>query len=293
MARTTGSSASKARGGTSKARGGGRGGARTTAARRPAAAATRKRTARPKAPAAAAAARRGARVPAHVAERTAPPRERTGTARDFFPERLTLPRLREAALGCRACPLWRTGTQTVFGEGPRGAQVMFVGEQPGDKEDLAGHPFVGPSGALLNAALEDAGIDRRAVYVTNAVKHFKWERGEKGKRRIHKSPNTSEVRACHPWLEEEIALVRPRVIVCLGATAAQALLGKQFRVTQSRGRAVSPPEGAADALARVGAIFATVHPSSVLRAPDPASRERAERDFRADVKKVAGYLKKG
>ncbi|HKG91751.1 MAG TPA: UdgX family uracil-DNA binding protein [Gemmatimonadaceae bacterium] len=273
--------------------------ARTTgssAGRRTRAGTTRKLTPKrvPARKPAAKSARRAAatRVPAHVAERSAPPRERTDTARDFFPDRLTLPRLREAAAGCRACPLWRTGTQTVFGEGPRGADVMFVGEQPGDKEDLAGHPFVGPSGQLLDSALEDAGIDRGGVYVTNAVKHFKWERGEKGKRRIHKTPNTSEVRACHPWLEGEIALVRPRVIVCLGATAAQALLGKQFRVTQSRGRAIAPPEGA-DALARVDAVFATVHPSSVLRAPDPRTRERAEREFRADLKKVAGYLKKG
>src|ERR671929_1209813 len=154
----------------------------------------------------------------------------TGSAADFIPPRPTLAKLRDAAAGCRGCDLWAVGTQTVFGEGPRNATVMFVGEQPGDQEDKAGAPFVGPSGQLLDAALEQAGIDRREVYVTNAVKHFKWERGEKGKRRIHKKPNDAEVAACRPWLDAEIALVRPRVIVCLGSTAAKALLGKQFRV---------------------------------------------------------------
>src|SRR5918912_3593109 len=184
----------------------------------------------------------------------------TGSAADFIPPRPTLAKLREAAAECRGCDLWAVGTQTVFGEGPRNAAVMFVGEQPGDQEDRAGVPFVGPAGRLLDAALEQAGIDRREVYVTNAVKHFKWERGEKGKRRIHKKPNDMEIRACHPWLEQEIALVRPRVIICLGATAAQSLLGKQFRVTKDRGKRIESPLAAN--------VLATIHPSSILRPPD-------------------------
>src|SRR5919199_3954299 len=205
----------------------------------------------------------------------------TGPAADFIPPRPTLPKLREAAAGCRGCDLWAVGTQTVFGEGPRNAAVMFVGEQPGDQEDRAGAPFVGPAGRLLDAALEQAGVDRREVYVTQAVKHFKWERGEKGKRRIHKKPNDMEIRACHPWLEHEIALVKPRVIICLGATAAQSLLGKQFRVTKDRGKPI--PTDFADA------VIATVHPSAVLRAP-PESREEAERQFMADIKRAAKYI---
>jgi DNA polymerase len=183
---------------------------------------------------------------------------------------------------CRGCHLWTLGTQAVFGEGPKRARVMIVGEQPGDQEDRAGHPFVGPSGKLLDRALENAGIDRDDVYVTNAVKHFKWERGEKSARRIHKKPNDAEIRACHPWLTEEIRLVQPQVIVCLGATAAQAIMGKSFRVTKERGRAVTAPSG--------GVVIASVHPSSVLRAPDPAARVQAERDFFADMKKVARHL---
>jgi uracil-DNA glycosylase len=205
----------------------------------------------------------------------------TGSAADFIPQRPTLAKLREAAAECRGCDLWAVGTQTVFGEGPRNAAVMFVGEQPGDQEDKAGAPFVGPAGRLLDAALEQAGIDRREVYVTNAVKHFKWERGEKGKRRIHKKPNDMEVRACHPWLEQEIALVKPRVIIALGATAAQSLLGKQFRVTKERGKPI--PTDFADA------VIATVHPSAVLRAP-PESRKEAERQFMEDIKKAAKYI---
>jgi uracil-DNA glycosylase family protein len=177
------------------------------------------------------------------------------------------------------------GTQTVFGEGDARARVMFVGEQPGDQEDKEGHPFVGPAGQLLDAALEAAGIDRGQVYVTNAVKHFKWERGEKTKRRIHKKPNDGEIRACRPWLDHELKLVRPEVVVCLGATAAQALLGKSFRVTKSRGRKVSAPFAEA--------VFATVHPSSVLRAPDPRAREAARRAFIADLRKVARFLGAG
>jgi DNA polymerase len=204
------------------------------------------------------------------------------TVPELIPPRPTLPRLRDAASDCRACDLWTTGTQTVFGEGPATARVMFVGEQPGDREDLAGRPFVGPAGRLLDAALERAGIDRSTVYVTNAVKHFKWERGEKGKRRIHKKPNDTEIRACRPWLEAELAVVRPRVVVCLGATAAQALLGKQFRVTRERGK----PQQSELA----GVVIATVHPSSVLRAP-PERRARAEADFFADIEAVARQLR--
>jgi len=194
----------------------------------------------------------------------------------------TLPQLRAAAAGCRGCDLWVNATQTVFGEGPRTADVMLVGEQPGDQEDRQGHPFVGPSGQLLDAALEAAGIDRTRVYVTNSVKHFKFVVIERG-RRLHKKPNAAEVRACTPWLQEEIRLVKPRVVVALGATAAQALLGKQFRVTQERGRPI-PTEFAE-------AVVATVHPSAVLRAPAEA-REEARREFFADLKKVAGYLKR-
>jgi DNA polymerase len=205
----------------------------------------------------------------------------TGSAADFIPPHPTLATLSEAAAHCRGCDLWAVGTQTVFGEGPRAAELMFVGEQPGDKEDRAGEPFVGPSGKLLDAALEAAGIERSRVYVTNAVKHFKWERGEKGKRRIHKKPNAMEVRACRPWLEEEIALVKPRVIVCLGATAAQSLLGKEFRLTQHRGEAIDSEWA--------DAIFATVHPSAVLRTPS-ASRERAEQDFFADIDRAGKFV---
>ena len=208
--------------------------------------------------------------------------EGTGTAADLIPPRPTIPKLRDVAAGCRACHLWTTGTQTVFGEGPSAARVMFVGEQPGDQEDKAGRPFVGPSGQLLDAALEQAGIDRADVYITNVVKHFKWERTERGKRRIHKTPNAAEIRACRPWLDTEIALVKPQVIICLGATAARALLGKDFRVTQARGVPVSSP------LAET--VIATVHPSAVLRVPDAEARRRAEEEFTADIKTAAKYL---
>ena len=180
----------------------------------------------------------------------------TGSAADFIPPRPTLPALRAAAASCRGCDLWLNATQTVFGEGPRGADVMFVGEQPGDQEDLKGHPFVGPAGRLLDAALEEAGIDRRRVYVTNAVKHFKFVRKELTRRRLHKKPSAGEVRACNPWLQEEIRLVHPKMIVVLGSTAAQALLGSSFRVTEKRGRVVHV-DGA-------GPVMATVHPLSVL-----------------------------
>ena len=205
----------------------------------------------------------------------------TGSAVDFIPPHASLSELREAAKHCRGCDLWLNATQTVFGEGPRGADVMFVGEQPGDQEDLKGHPFVGPAGRLLDAALEEAGIDRRKVYVTNAVKHFKFVRKELTRRRLHKKPTAAEVRACHPWLQEEIRVVHPKMIVALGSTAAQALLGSSFRVTEKRGR-VLQADGA-------GAVMATVHPSSVLRAPDEA-REQARREFFRDIKRVAEAL---
>jgi DNA polymerase len=205
----------------------------------------------------------------------------TGSAADFLPVRLTLPALRRAAAGCRGCHLWKIGTQTVFGEGARSPTIMIVGEQPGDQEDRAGHPFVGPSGRLLDSALEQAGLDRKEAYVTNAVKHFKWVPDATGKRRIHKTPNASEIRACHPWLDAEMAVLKPRVILALGATAGRALFGPTFRVTAQRGKALRTP------FAEVG--FATVHPSAVLRAPS-ALRAEAEQTFVADLKKVARYL---
>lgn len=199
---------------------------------------------------------------------------------ELLPDRPTIRKVREVARECKACDLYKRGTQTVFGEGPASVAVMLVGEQPGDAEDLAGHPFVGPAGKLLDRALEEAGIDRGRVYVTNVVKHFKWE--PRGKRRIHAKPNAKEIGACKPWLDAEIALVRPRVIVCLGATAAQAVLGRGFRVTQQRGAFVKSP------LAEL--VTATVHPSSILRAPDDDARRQEMRDFVADLKKVAKAL---
>jgi DNA polymerase len=198
------------------------------------------------------------------------------TSAELIPARPTLNALREAAKGCKACDLWLRGTQTVFGEGAAHATVMFVGEQPGDKEDLEGKPFVGPAGALLDKALLEAGIDRRLTYVTNAVKHFKWE--PRGKRRIHKKPNAVEITACRAWLDAEIAVVKPKVIVCLGATAAQALLGRGFRVTQQRGQAMPFGDGRQ--------ILATVHPSSILRAPDEEARHREMQLFVADLRAV-------
>lgn len=204
----------------------------------------------------------------------------TRTAAAFVPPRPTLSKLQEAAAGCTACDLYKTGTQTVFGEGPRSADVMLVGEQPGDKEDLAGEPFVGPAGQLLDRALVSAGIDRKTVYVTNVVKHFKWE--ARGKRRIHKKPNLSEITACKPWLEAELQVVKPKAVVCLGATAAQALLGRQFRVTAQRGRFVESD------LAPL--VSATVHPSSILRGP-PEEREKALQGLASDLAKVAQGLR--
>jgi uracil-DNA glycosylase len=199
---------------------------------------------------------------------------------DQLPDRPTLASVRAAAKDCQACDLYKRGTQTVFGEGGRKAELMFVGEQPGDQEDLAGLPFVGPAGKLLDRALDDAGIDRRSVYVTNVVKHFKWE--PRGKRRIHKKPNAGEISACRPWLDTEIALVKPRAIVCLGATAAQALLGKTFKVTAHRGEFVP------SSLAPV--VLATVHPSSLLRAPDAETRRRETKRFIDDLRLVAKKL---
>jgi len=193
---------------------------------------------------------------------------------------LALPALREAAAGCRACDLWRDATQTVFGEGAAAAEVMMVGEQPGDREDLNGRPFVGPAGRVLDEALEAAGIDRRKVYVTNAVKHFKFTR--RGKRRIHKKPNAEEIAACRPWLDAELAVVQPRVLVCLGATAAQALLGRQFRVTRQRGQFVESP--------LAPRVTATVHPSSILRAPDEETRRQEMKAFIEDLAMVARAL---
>ena len=201
------------------------------------------------------------------------------TAAPLLPERPSLPKLREAAAGCTACPLHETGTQTVFGEGTSKADVVFVGEQPGDQEDLQGKPFVGPAGKLLDKALEDAGIDRSQVYVTNVVKHFKWQ--ARGKRRIHQKPNWSEIAACRPWLEAELDVIEPRVLVCLGATAAQALLGRDFRVSRQRGELVDSD------LAEN--VIATVHPSSILRADDE-TREQEYRELVRDLEKVAKFI---
>ena len=202
-------------------------------------------------------------------------RER-GDAAPLVPSRPTLKKLRIAAAGCQACDLWRTGTQTVFGEGKQTSTVMFVGEQPGNQEDLRGKPFVGPAGALLDKALVEAGIDRNEVYVTNVVKHFKWE--PRGKRRIHKKPNASEIKACRPWLDAEINVIKPRVIVCLGSTAAQAILGPKFKVSAMRATFVPSP------LAPF--VTATVHPSSILRAPSHDQRRAEMAKFIADLKKI-------
>ncbi len=202
-------------------------------------------------------------------------------AASLVPGKRNLRVLKEAAAGCKACGLWERGTQTVFGEGSARAKVMFVGEQPGNEEDLSGKPFVGPAGRLLDKALEEAGIDRQDAYVTNVVKHFKWD--PRGKRRIHAKPNAAEIAACRPWLEAEIEAVRPQVIVGLGATAAQALLGKQFRVTQRRGEFVKSP--------LAPCVTATVHPSSILRARDDETRHRETRQFVEDLKKIAKVLR--
>jgi DNA polymerase len=202
------------------------------------------------------------------------------TAADFVPQSQDWETVREAARSCRGCDLWRNATQTVFGEGDLQPRLMLVGEQPGDKEDLAGQPFVGPAGRVLDEALAEAGIDRHDVYLTNAVKHFKWR--QKGKRRLHVKPSSLEIGACRPWLDREIEIARPAGIVCLGATAAQALIGRDFKVTRDRGRLFErnglPP------------LAATVHPSSILRAPDEASRHSAMGSFVADLAAIARQL---
>jgi uracil-DNA glycosylase family protein len=206
--------------------------------------------------------------------------KRPRSAAELIPIRPTLERLRTAAGSCTACELWKCGTRTVFGEGPASGGLMLVGEQPGDQEDLAGRPFVGPAGRLLDRALADAGLDRATVYVTNVVKHFKWE--PRGKRRIHKKPSAGEIAACRPWLEAEIALVKPKAIVCLGATAAQALLGSSFKVSLRRGELIDSP------LAPL--VMATVHPSSLLRAPDEDTRRRETARFIDDLEAMARRL---
>jgi len=204
------------------------------------------------------------------------------TAAPLIPSRPTIKKLAEAAAGCQACDLWKTGTQTVFGEGKQSSTVMFVGEQPGDREDLQGRPFVGPAGGLLDKALEEAGIDRSRVYVTNVVKHFKWE--PRGKRRIHKKPNAIEINACRPWLEAEIRVIKPVAIVCLGSTAAQAVIGPTFRVSIQRAQFVPSP------LAPL--VTATVHPSSILRAPSDEARLLEMRRFIDDLKKIRQAIEK-
>ena len=208
------------------------------------------------------------------------PKRPTNDAAELIPDRPSLSNVRTAAKDCQACDLWKRGTQTVFGEGGGKADLMFVGEQPGDAEDLAGHPFVGPAGKLLDRALQDAGIDRSKVYVTNVVKHFKWE--PRGKRRIHKKPNAVEINACRPWLDAEIRAVKPRAIVCLGATAAQAVIGPQFRVSVQRAQFVKSP------LAPI--VTATVHPSSILRAPSDEARHVEMERFIDDLKKIRAAI---
>jgi len=218
----------------------------------------------------------------HPRRQMAAAKKVTSLAASLIPEEPTLATLRQASKTCQACELWKSGTQTVFGEGSELSRVMFVGEQPGNDEDLAGKPFVGPAGRLLDKALEAAGIDRDEAYVTNAVKHFKWE--PRGKRRIHAKPNAAEIAACRPWLDAEINRVQPEAIVCLGATAAQTLLGRQFRVTTRRGEFIPSP------LAPI--VMATVHPSAILRAPDDESRHREMALFIEDLKKLGAALKK-
>jgi len=210
-----------------------------------------------------------------------PPRTPKTTAAPWVPGHGGLTALQHASKECRGCDLWRNATQTVFGEGPTHPDLMLVGEQPGDKEDLTGHPFVGPAGRVLDEALAAVGIDRRRAYVTNAVKHFKWERGS-GKRRIHAKPDQLEVLACRPWIEAELRVLRPKVLVCLGATAAQALLGRSFRVTLHRGEWVPSP--------LAPRVLATVHPSSILRAPNEAARVEAMEAFIRDFRPVAKLL---
>jgi uracil-DNA glycosylase len=215
-----------------------------------------------------------------VPKRTTP----SCTAAELIPANSTLNGLKIAARNCQACDLWKLGTQTVFGDGLPGARLMLVGEQPGDQEDRTGRPFVGPAGRVLDSALAEAGIDRANVYVTNVVKHFKWSPAERGKRRIHKKPSYSEIQACRPWLDAELEIVKPEVLVCLGASAAQSLLGRDFRVSQQRGQLVE------SRLAPY--VIATVHPSSILRAQDEDSRHLQMQAFIDDLRKVAQLLKR-
>ncbi len=205
----------------------------------------------------------------------------TYDARPFIPEKGTLKVLRQAVQSCHGCDLYRYATQAVFGEGPAKARVVMVGEQPGNEEDLQGHPFVGPAGKLLDRALDEAGIERSDVYVTNAVKHFKFE--ERGKRRLHKKPRASEIKACRPWLEAEVSRIHPEIIVCLGATAAQSILGNAFRLTKERGKFIEHPWAPR--------VTATVHPSAILRAPDEEQRHIAYRAFVDDLKRVRAAMK--
>lgn len=206
-------------------------------------------------------------------------------AAGLIPPSPTLAILQQAAKSCKACDLWKLGTQTVFGEGPSSARVMFVGEQPGDSEDRAGHPFIGPAGRLLDEALREVGIDRSEVYVTNVVKHFKWVAAQRGKRRIHKKPRHSEIEACRPWLDAELQVVKPDVLVCLGASAAQALLGRDFRVTKDRGTLMKSNLALH--------VMATAHPASILRAPDSEAREQQRREFVRDLEKVVELIRGG
>jgi uracil-DNA glycosylase family protein len=208
--------------------------------------------------------------------------EVTWTASPFVPKTRSLAKLGTACNACHGCPIYCNATQAVFGEGSKGSAVMFVGEQPGDQEDLAGKPFVGPSGRLLDEMMDEAGIDRKVAYVTNAVKHFKWE--PRGKRRLHAKPSAREVDACRPWLEAEITLIDPAIIVCLGATAARSLMGSKFRLTQHRGEVIKTDRGPL--------LLATTHPSAVLRAPNPELRRESRAAMVADLKVVAKKLKR-
>jgi uracil-DNA glycosylase len=202
------------------------------------------------------------------------------TAAPLIPQRPTLTKLRDAAAECKACDLWKTGTQTVFGEGKPSSLILFIGEQPGDREDIEGRPFVGPAGGLLDKALDEAGIDRSKVYVTNVVKHFKWE--PRGKRRIHKKPNAVEIRACRPWLDNELKVIKPKAIICLGSTAAQAVIGPKFKVSTQRGQFV--PSDLAEF------VTATVHPSSILRAPSGEARRAERARFVEDLRRIREAL---
>jgi uracil-DNA glycosylase family protein len=210
------------------------------------------------------------------------PTRTTSSALDFIPPHPTIPKLWQAAQGCTACDLYKLGTQAVLGEGPAHAAAVFIGEQPGDQEDLAGRPFVGPAGKVFDELLAEAGILREEIFVTNAVKHFKWE--PRGKKRIHQKPNLGEVKACRPWLETELALVKPQGIVCLGATAAQSLLGPQFRITRDHGQFFESEWASW--------VTATLHPSAILRMPDREKREEARAQFLEDLQKVAARLRR-